>query len=239
MTGIQQGVPQLNSPMVGSTGAVTQPWYLFFLNLWARTGGAQNDSGNTGTYTGEIRGFAGPTLPTGWLLCDGSVVGRTTYSDLFSIIGTNWGAGNGSTTFGIPNLQGKFPIGVDPSFVLGASGGASSVALTVPNLAAHNHAIVDPGHSHTFVGSPHTHTVSDPGHFHSAQTTANNATTGVMQGSQAGNTGSAITGITIGSTTATGTNATNTTGVSTANTGTGQSFSIVNPYAAINWMIKT
>jgi microcystin-dependent protein len=45
------------------------------------------------------------TAPSGWLWCDGGTVSRTTYADLFAVIGTNWGAGDGSTTFGVPNLN--------------------------------------------------------------------------------------------------------------------------------------
>ena len=54
--------------------------------------------------TGSLMPFAGSTIPTGWLNCDGSAVSRTTYADLFAVIGTTYGAGDGSTTFNIPNL---------------------------------------------------------------------------------------------------------------------------------------
>jgi len=57
---------------------------------------------------GMIGAFAAPTPPTGWLACDGSAVSRTTYSSLFSVIGTTWGVGDGSTTFNLPDLQGAF-----------------------------------------------------------------------------------------------------------------------------------
>ena len=54
--------------------------------------------------TGVVQAFAGSTTPQGWLLCDGSAVSRTTYAALFAVIGTTYGAGNGSTTFNLPNL---------------------------------------------------------------------------------------------------------------------------------------
>jgi len=57
---------------------------------------------------GMIGAFAASTPPTGWLACDGSAVSRTTYSSLFSVIGTTWGVGDGSTTFNLPDLQGAF-----------------------------------------------------------------------------------------------------------------------------------
>lgn len=58
--------------------------------------------------TGTIIAFAGNTLPKGYLLCDGSKVSRTTYKKLFDVIGTTYGAGDGSTTFTLPNLIDRF-----------------------------------------------------------------------------------------------------------------------------------
>lgn len=65
--------------------------------------------------TGVIQVFAGASgsVPAGWLLCDGSAVSRTTYADLFALLSTTYGAGNGSTTFNLPNLKGKVPVGLD------------------------------------------------------------------------------------------------------------------------------
>lgn len=61
--------------------------------------------------TGCVQAFAGQTTPTGWLLCDGSAVSRTTYEKLFAVIGTTYGAGDDSTTFNVPNLVDKFVEG--------------------------------------------------------------------------------------------------------------------------------
>lgn len=58
--------------------------------------------------TGVVQAFAGATTPQGWLLCDGSAVSRTTYANLFAVIGTTYGSGNGSTTFNLPNLTDRF-----------------------------------------------------------------------------------------------------------------------------------
>jgi microcystin-dependent protein len=57
---------------------------------------------------GMISPFAMASAPTGWLSCDGSAVSRTTYADLFAVIGTTWGSGNGSSTFNVPDLRGAF-----------------------------------------------------------------------------------------------------------------------------------
>lgn len=63
-------------------------------------------------FRGLVLPYAGSTAPTGWLVCDGSAISRTTYADLFTLISTTYGVGNGSTTFNIPDLRGRMPIGV-------------------------------------------------------------------------------------------------------------------------------
>lgn len=63
--------------------------------------------------SGTIISFAGATAPLGWAICDGSTVSRTEYAGLFSAIGTAWGNGNGTTTFHLPDLRGRFLRGVD------------------------------------------------------------------------------------------------------------------------------
>lgn len=65
----------------------------------------------TGVPTGCVQAFAGQTTPAGWLLCDGSAISRVTYAKLFSVIGTAYGSGDGSTTFNVPNLIDKFVQG--------------------------------------------------------------------------------------------------------------------------------
>lgn len=74
-----------------------------------------------------ITAYAGATAPTNWLLCDGSAISRTTYASLFTIIGTVYGSGDGSTTFNLPNLSQRFPLGKASSgtgSTLGGTGGA-------------------------------------------------------------------------------------------------------------------
>ncbi len=57
--------------------------------------------------------FAGAAAPTGWLLCQGQAVSRTTYAQLFSVIGTTYGSGDGSTTFNLPDMRGRVAVGSD------------------------------------------------------------------------------------------------------------------------------
>ena len=87
--------------------------------------------------------FTGTTIPSGYLLCDGRAVSRTTYADLFAVIGTTYGTGDGSTTFNLPNMTGRVPVGYkasDTNFgTLGKSVGAATVKLTVSQMPSHTH----------------------------------------------------------------------------------------------------
>src|SRR5262245_29356756 len=70
---------------------------------------------------GIVADFAGPNAPSGWLIADGRAISRVTYSALFAVIGTYFGAGDGSTTFALPNLCGRAAIG--PGSLVDAAGG--------------------------------------------------------------------------------------------------------------------
>jgi len=95
------------------------------------------------------------SAPTGWLLCDGSEVSRTTYSDLFAVIGTTYGAGDGSTTFNLPDFSDSALFGVDGTadfLDLTTSGGSSthshsvgSHTLTTSEMPSHDHSNVHDG----------------------------------------------------------------------------------------------
>jgi len=91
--------------------------------------------------TGAVFPFAAADAPTGYLLCDGAAVSRTDYADLFDVIGTTYGTGDGTTTFNVPDLKGRAVFGKAASGTfdtLGATGGAEtdSVAGHTHNLAA-------------------------------------------------------------------------------------------------------
>lgn len=182
-----QGFPQNDAPVVdpGRNYQWTTFWLRFMMSLWARTGASQGGV----TPTGQITGFGSLTVPIGWLVCDGSAIDRTVYAALFSVIGTTFGAGNGTTTFNIPDGRNRFLIGAGTA-ALGSTGGAATVTLSTANLPAHSH------------------TISDPGHNHSDLAQASNVTTGSSAG-----------GVTTGGTTSTdptGITATNNTGSGTA-----------------------
>lgn len=78
-----------------------------------RTTGRYYDKSGLVSPVGAITAYAGDTPPVGWLFCQGQEISRTAFSDLFGVIGTAWGQGNGSTSFRIPDLRGRFLRGVD------------------------------------------------------------------------------------------------------------------------------
>lgn len=86
-------------------------------------------SASTGVPAGAIMFFGVKSIPDGWLLCNGANVSRTTYANLFAAIGTNFGSGNGSTTFTLPDLSGRFIEGTTST---GSVGNTYSAGL--PNI---------------------------------------------------------------------------------------------------------
>ena len=89
-------------------------------------------------YVGEIRMFPGNFAPTGWAICDGSLLSIAANETLFALIGTNYG-GNGQTTFGLPDLRGRAPIHLGNGFIIGQTAGVETVALTVNQIPVHSH----------------------------------------------------------------------------------------------------
>jgi len=99
----------------------------------------------TDQYLGEIRSFGFNFAPTGWALCNGQILPISQNAALFALLGTSFG-GNGTSTFGLPNLQGQVPMhwGAGPGltpYVLGEQAGTTNVQLNITQIPAHNHAI--------------------------------------------------------------------------------------------------
>ena len=143
------------------------------------------------TPPGVINMFAGGNAPYGYLICDGREVCRTEYADLFAVINTLYGEGDGATTFNLPNLQTRVPVGLhveDPNFdELGKTGGAQEHVLSIDEMPSHNHSGTTSssgGHTHTgntTTSGQHTHTgftTRDGAHRHQSDQRQNSSQTG-------------------------------------------------------------
>ena len=113
-------------------------WSASLVAAPAYTGQVQVFTRHVGTTPGQISQFAGTSALTGFLLCDGAAVSRVTYYSLFTVIGTTYGAGDGTTTFNVPNLKGRIPVGYDSSQTefnaMGKLGGAKTHQLSSAEL---------------------------------------------------------------------------------------------------------
>jgi microcystin-dependent protein len=162
------------------------------------------------TPSGIMNMWLTATAPQGWLICDGSAISRTQYADLFSVLGTTYGSGDGTTTFNLPNLKGKVPVGYDSTQTefntIAKTGGDK-------NLQAHTHTI--PNHQHGIraeYGTNSNLTSAPPGQYN--QLTTNTGYGFVTNYTQADGGG--------GATSSTG-------------SGAGQN---LQPYVVINYIIK-
>ncbi len=160
-------------------------------------------TGIEGIPTATIVPWSSASVPSGFLECNGAAVSRTTYAALFAIVGTTYGAGDGSSTFGLPNLQDNVAVGKSNNKALASTGGANTVTstgnvagstanatLSTAQLASHNHNVgagVNSGNppgarpeaaiSNTTTGS----TGSGTGHQHNMSATFTGDSTSVVQ----------------------------------------------------------
>lgn len=142
---------------VTGTGTRSNPYVV--TNTAPETGGGGGGGGGVARLTGEIIAYGGQSAPSGWLMCDGATVSRSEFAGLFAVIGTAYGAGDGVTTFRLPDLRTRVPLGADAERARGTTGGTESNTLGTEHLPSHNHSMA------------HTHSIA---HDHGAVTTSSN-----------------------------------------------------------------
>lgn len=170
--------------------------------------------------------FGGTSTPSGWFWCDGSAYSRTTYAALFAAIGTTWGVGDGSTTFNVPDLRGRAPIGVGQGSgltnrTLGSKLGEEGHALTLAENGAHTHV----GGLHAHTGGAHTHNYTRIAYVGSGGTNnLSGGTTGTLQ-TVSTDSGGAVATTSDGA-------------VATTSSGSGAAHNTMQPSLVVNYLIK-
>ena len=165
-----------------------------------------NLTGIEGIPTATIVPWSSASVPSGFLECDGSNVSRTTYADLFAIVGTTYGTGDGSSTFGLPDLQDNVAVGKSNNKALASTGGANTVTstgnvggstanatLTEAQLASHDHPfsvrtpagdnnnVAQRGYNGPSGGATTANAGSGSGHSHNMSATFSGDATSVVQ----------------------------------------------------------
>ncbi|MBD2201753.1 tail fiber protein [Calothrix sp. FACHB-1219] len=193
---------------------------------------------------GTILPYAASGAPdTNWLIANGQAVSRTSYAALFTLIGTTYGTGDGSTTFNLPNLSYRVPMGTGNSgtttYTLGMQGGAEKHTLTTNEMPSHvhtgsttsngdhGHTVIDPGHTHQINPAATTDDTQGPGNFLVNNTDRGYNNTIRQDAILPSNTGIAI-----------GLNGTHTHFLDVASTGGNQSHNNMQPFLVINFIIK-
>ncbi len=212
-----------------STPATTDPIYLPYTPL------------------ASVVGFTSSSTPTGWLEANGQAISRTAYPELFAQIGTTYGAGNGTTTFNLPDLRSRSVVGLDPTTTwadtIGKIGGNTAIALTEAQMPSHNHTQNAHNHTqnaHTHAQDPHRHNLI-MGHAGFAITGADNTLLSGYAYGRGNYFFDYSSGASTGNTAATNQAATATNKQATAtnrNTGGSQAHNELQPYHTVRWLIS-
>jgi microcystin-dependent protein len=183
--------------------------------------------------TGEIKMWGVSSAPSGYLLCNGQAVSRTTYAALYAVYGTTFGTGDGSTTFNVPNFTNRMPIGAGGTYSLAATGGSATTTLVEANV---------PSHTHTFSATTGSNN-SSLTHTHNL---LGNSTGFKADGGQGGGNGSFpwSLGSTDYGTYTTNNNQSldhthNVSGTTGTGSGSGTAATTISPYLGIYYIIKT
>jgi microcystin-dependent protein len=205
------GIPKAPTPLIGA-----DPNQIVTVGYLEDIGGSLP--------IGSIIPYGGSVVPdANFMFANGQAISRSIYATLFSRFGTTYGSGDGSSTFNVPNLQQRVPVGVGSGYTLGTTGGSATHTLIENELPAHNHQM------------NHTHTINDPGHIHTYQSPDiipdgerdNNTQFGETSTSTA--TSSNTTGITVNDLAA---------NTRTGNIGGGAAHNNMQPYIVLNYIVK-
>lgn len=208
----------------------------------------------SGIPTGAIQMWSTASAPIGFLICNGSAVSRTAFAELFSVIGITFGAGDGSTTFNLPNYTNRMPYGA----AIGSTGGADTTTLITANLPSHTHAFsvtTTGGGTTAGQNANHTHTGTTGG---MNQNNPHNHSIGATNGDGGGgsfnisgqdtqlfssyadiNHGHDFSTSGVSNDHAHGFSVSTSGSGTTSGTGSGTSFTNLSPYLGINFIIKT
>jgi microcystin-dependent protein len=188
-----------------------------------------NDNLRPGLFTaGDLKATARSAAPDGWLMCEGQAVNRATYKSLFEAIGTTYGKGDGGTTFNVPDLRGRVPVGVDGAAgrlsandALGNAGGEEKHQLAEGEMPAHHHfnnfnsSANGSDHTHQSAGWSGTRHEGTGAAYPNMNSGANSVTTG-----ESGSHVHAVTG-------------------DTDTRGSSQAHNNMQPFQVVSWMVKT
>jgi microcystin-dependent protein len=208
---------------------------------------------SSGIPTGAIQMWSTVSAPIGFLICDGSAISRTAFAELFSVVGTTFGAGDGSTTFNLPNYTNRMPYGA----AIGTTGGADTTTLITANLPSHTHtfSVTTSGSgttagqnaNHTHSGTtggmnasnPHNHIFNGSGDDFGGGFVGQGSGNPIATSSTDINHGHDFSTGGVSSDHAHGFSVTTSGSGTTAGTGSGTSFTNLSPYLGINFIIKT
>lgn len=164
--------------------------------------------------SGSLMMWPASVAPSGWLLCSGAAISRSTYAALFAVIGTTFGAGDGSTTFNLPDYTNRSPVGAGGLYSIGATGGSKD-AVVVSHTHTATSTATDSGHTHTYLRDNY----EEVGDTWAGSTSTRGADSGTTTATSSGSANVSVT-TTINSAGVSGTNAN------------------MPPYLVINFIIK-
>ena len=198
--------------------------------------------------TGSIVMFAGSVAPQGWLLCDGSAVSRSQYSDLFGVVDTTYGEGDGSSTFNVPDLRGRVMIGASNSHPVASHGGEETHSLIENELPQHSHSVPQHGHANgiTITTPVLSHTITQAAFTYNSPSSPASVGSGTIRNAYSGKTSTVATFSTevgIGNHTAADCSVTGSIddcdAFDTDTAGVGESHDNMQPFITMNYIIYT